>query len=588
MIDVSKHRFADPLDGVQQGYEFGNALRQDSARQRAGNALRGGDYGAASGELYGAGMLSEGAGVQKLADTRRNDVLKFTADAAGRLSDFHASNGGDVNKTLAAFDQMAPRFQQFGETPEEVAEIRQQLQANPGATLVALGAGAAKELGYELRTSGDEVLVFQGGKLVNRYRGAKTATLNEGTDLVEIPGSYGDPPSGFVDPATQPQGPGVPAGQTGIVPTRAQLGGEADDVWAAIIQRESGGDGNAEGPQTPYGRAQGSTQMLMGTAEGMARKLGVPWRPDLMRGDTPRALAYQEQLGRAYFDEGMERYGGDTRKAAMYYHGGPNEKIWGPKTQSYGDAVAGGGQSYQVAANGETPPPPSGVVGGARVLMSRPKAPKEQTRPATAEEKAAYGIPADVPAQRKPDGSIDVISGVATHAKAPPQKIQAGWVANNTSLQQIDEAIRQLEQNPSAMGIMNGLGDEIRQRTDKGGIATRAAVARIGAVQIHDLSGAAVTAAETPRLKPFVPMPTDTAEAAIIKLRQMRQEVANNNSQIEVAYGPDSGYAPIGGGRQGGASNATLNAARAAIQKGAPRDKVIERLRSAGIDPSGL
>jgi hypothetical protein len=71
----------------------------------------------------------------------------------------------------------------------------------------------------------------------------------------------------------------------------------------------------------------------------MAAKLGLPWRPELLKDTSPEADAYQQALGHAYLDEGLQKYGGDTRKALMYYHGGPDEKKWGPKTHAYANAV---------------------------------------------------------------------------------------------------------------------------------------------------------------------------------------------------------------------------------------------------------
>lgn len=84
--------------------------------------------------------------------------------------------------------------------------------------------------------------------------------------------------------------------------------------------------------------ALGSTQMLPDTARAMATKLGLPWRPDLLRSNDPQALDYQRRLGAAYLQEGFERTG-NTRDALRYYHGGPDRSIWGPKTNAYADAI---------------------------------------------------------------------------------------------------------------------------------------------------------------------------------------------------------------------------------------------------------
>lgn len=80
--------------------------------------------------------------------------------------------------------------------------------------------------------------------------------------------------------------------------------------------------------------------MLPATAREMAGKLGLPWRPDWLRGTSPEAAEYQKRLGRAYLDEGLAKTG-NMRDALRYYHGGPNRSLWGPKTNAYADAVLG-------------------------------------------------------------------------------------------------------------------------------------------------------------------------------------------------------------------------------------------------------
>lgn len=407
MVEIANFRFNDPGRAFDEGYGRVNALRTDRARVTAGNALSGGDYGGAANALYGAGELEAGSRVQGMGESRQaaatkatkdreKEVLDFTGEMAGRLSTILDESKDDPNAAVGAFDTFfAPRLMQMGETPDEIAQVRQQLAGNARQTLLALGAGAAKQAGYEIRNAGEEVLIIdpRTGKLVNRFRGARTVEIGEGGALYELGGEYGG---------------GAPEAQP--PPAAAPMSG--DPLFEGMVQQESGGRAGVLGPPTKYGRAEGRTQMLPATAESMARKLGVPWRPDLMRGETPAAAAYQDKLGRAYLDEGLEKYGGDPEKALMYYHGGPDERLWGPKTRAYassimgkvGPQLQGGGGQDQLVGGGEAAP------GGPRLLVSRPKAAKEAARPATAAEKAAYGIPENVPAQVKPDGSIDVIS----------------------------------------------------------------------------------------------------------------------------------------------------------------------------------
>lgn len=402
---VQPYNVRNPWDGVQSGYRLGNAMRMDIADQKAGAALAGGDYQGGANALLSSGNIADGLRVQDYSarqqaartqaqDARKKELLNFTTEAASRLAEIHRT-GKDPNKTLAAFDTyFAPRFRQMGESEDDLAEIRNGIASDADTTLMALGAGAAKAAGYDVRNAGDEVLVFDKGtgKLVSRYRGAQTVNVPEGGALYDIPGTGGAQPNAAApSPTVQPSSAPAP---------------DVAAVWEAAKQQESGGRGDA----VSSAGALGSTQMLPATAEAMARKLGIPWNPALMRETSPRALAYQDRLGRAYFEEGLQKYG-NVEDALRYYHGGPNEAQWGPKTEAHVRAVMSRVTPYEVASTGDTPPPPSG---NPRLIVSRPKREPARVRPATAEEKAAYGIAADVPAQIKPDGSIDVVSGLGS------------------------------------------------------------------------------------------------------------------------------------------------------------------------------
>jgi hypothetical protein len=125
-------------------------------------------------------------------------------------------------------------------------------------------------------------------------------------------------------------------------------GSPVAQAMPALIAQESGGRAGVLGPQTPYGRAEGMTQMLPATAREMATKLGVPWRPELMRASSPEGAAYQQQLGQAYLEQGLAETG-NMEDAFRYYHGGPNRQMWGPKTNAYAQQVS-------ARMGGEQPP----------------------------------------------------------------------------------------------------------------------------------------------------------------------------------------------------------------------------------------
>ena len=105
---------------------------------------------------------------------------------------------------------------------------------------------------------------------------------------------------------------------------------------------------------------------------------------------------------------------------------------------------------------------------------------------------------------------------------------------NVGQLKVIDDAIAALDARPESVGLKRGLGiipglggleDPVNQHVDPGGIDARALVANIGSLLMHDRSGAAVSVSEFPRLAPFIPSVRDTAEAAKIKLRRLREQI---------------------------------------------------------------
>jgi hypothetical protein len=113
---------------------------------------------------------------------------------------------------------------------------------------------------------------------------------------------------------------------------------------------------------------------------------------------------------------------------------------------------------------------------------------------------------------------------------------------NETALKSIDNAINKIKSNPNALGLQNLLGENISQRMDKKGVPVRAAIAEIGSKKIHDLSGAAVSASESPRLMPFIPATTDNPDVAIDKLNNLKRQYQDINSQIEGMYSNPSEY----------------------------------------------
>lgn len=176
-------------------------------------------------------------------------------------------------------------------------------------------------------------------------------------------------------------------------------------------------------------------------------------------------------------------------------------------------------------------------------------------------DQVVYRVPKEFPPNFQPiareGGGIAVVNSrdgvvkdATTTSGAPvpkplkelPPTVASGYIENQVSLSKIDEAIAGVQRYPNALGLKNLVGDAVRQRTDPEGVAIRAMIADIGSMKIHDRSGAAVTAAEYPRLKPFVPSANDEPAAAVEKLRLFKREYELMQQGIDTFY--SEGYKP--------------------------------------------
>lgn len=120
-----------------------------------------------------------------------------------------------------------------------------------------------------------------------------------------------------------------------------------------------------------------------------------------------------------------------------------------------------------------------------------------------------------------------------------PTAAASGLLGNRENLRRAENALGLLngEQlpggaagDPNATGIKGYLPNQVLNRVDPKGVDTRAAIADLGSLVIHDRSGAAVTAAEFPRLAPFIPTEKDDPATARKKLDQF---VKNYRANID-------------------------------------------------------
>jgi hypothetical protein len=85
----------------------------------------------------------------------------------------------------------------------------------------------------------------------------------------------------------------------------------------------------------------GRGQVMPDTAKALSQRLGMAYRPDLLGGTDAAARQYQDAITDAAVREAWNAGGAgkDPRTSAMYYHGGSNRSIWGPKTRRYANEV---------------------------------------------------------------------------------------------------------------------------------------------------------------------------------------------------------------------------------------------------------
>lgn len=132
-------------------------------------------------------------------------------------------------------------------------------------------------------------------------------------------------------------------------------------------------------------------------------------------------------------------------------------------------------------------------------------------------------------------------AAAAKPLKNLPAAQSKAWIENNAAIADVDAAIDIAEKNKNAFGLKNYLPNALISRTDPKGVEARARIANIGSLRVHDRSGAAVTAAETPRLMPFIPKVDDDQQTVIKKLKEFSRVYKLMQNEI-VDYAETQGY----------------------------------------------
>ena len=133
-----------------------------------------------------------------------------------------------------------------------------------------------------------------------------------------------------------------------------------------------------------------------------------------------------------------------------------------------------------------------------------------------------------------------------TRLKPIPAGPATAYAENNAAMKAIDDAIAKVESaNEDTFGLKNYLPGAITQRTDPSGVDARAAVSAIGSKKYHDISGAAVTISEAPRMAPFIPSSSDTKAKILQNLKNIKVQYEDTNNSLSSVYNQEQGYKPL-------------------------------------------
>ena len=293
-------------------------------------------------------------------------------------------------------------------------------------------------------------------------------------------------------------------------------------------------------PNVGLVRGSGETIVASGMAPTDIKRLTAE-RDALPVGDPNRKL----------YDQAIADIGGSTRVAQQRLAFDQSKFAWEKSNPGYELKQAEDGtfygvnkrtlQAVPVTVGGATPPTGASAVGGRLDARTDPRS-LMATEPTI-----GGGIPSGRMAPPIVEGTPVAgtpFKGKHEGLKQIPANINLAIIKNSQGVQQLSDTIKLLEQNPEATGFKGFVPGAILNRADPEGVNARAGVADIGSLVMHERSGAAVTAAESPRLVPFIPLITDDNATALKKLKRMKTIIEGEQKGLTETYSKEQGYVP--------------------------------------------
>ena len=573
----------DALRMRQAGFDEMQGFREQRARNLAGQQLARGNYAGGSAELYNAGMLDAGAGVQQLGqqqeDRQRTLGDAETAKRAKMLLQIaEALQTVPEPQRMTALQQAAPLFQAAGVDASVLSQIKPEHLTTPA--LQAFVGQIAKEQ-YTL-TPGAVRYDTSGRMIASNPVEPKYEKLSPGETLVQVgqsPSQGAQGPSGgfdaFYGKYLAPAEGGYAANDGNGAPVNFGINQKSNpDVNVAQLTPEQAKQITYE----RYWKPSGADQLPPGLAEVQADtafNMGLGAANDLLQksgGDVNRYLQLREQRYRAIAQANPDK--------AKFL------PTWLERNQQLAAYVGGGAGQ-----------------GGARVVAQAAAKPAErwQDLPGGGQVNTLTGEKKGVPTP-KARGPLS-----ATALKLQNDHIQALQTTAqvNTNLQKYDQLLASGQLNLGPVSNIVAQGRNAVGKSDQNSRNYESFRSNLEKLRNDSL-----------RLNKGVQTEGDAQRAwnELIKhitdeqvVRQRLAEIIDlNNQAIALRQDAinqireDAGAGPIDFNRltrgAAQASNTTgrpdasamLRDAKDAIRRGAPRDAVIQRLRKAGIDPKGI
>lgn len=121
--------------------------------------------------------------------------------------------------------------------------------------------------------------------------------------------------------------------------------------------------------------------------------------------------------------------------------------------------------------------------------------------------------------------------------------------AQKRTAQAVLNAVNKLPNSPTSPGKQAvkqylPFGNAVVDAWDPQGMQARQLIGQLSSIKIKDISGAAVSASEFPRLAQWIPQDGDTKPQATSKLQNFIRELDAINSEMGQQYSKDQGYKP--------------------------------------------